>query len=251
MSDNPSNDPPTNNPLGNAGADAEIDALLKGAAELAAGLEEEIGADSDPPSQTGAHGSQSVESQPTEPAPAGSKPAESESVASQPNGLESAGPQQDAQAAPAIDAQLDQIDSLLNRACEELGPNDAPRSPATAADESARADATESHADLPDQFAELSDVGDLPDLDDLPDFDPPTPGTKTPPAAKPKRDRAAGAAEHPSGRWWSVVHRAVDLLDLLDKPLGWISYETRVVIGWAAVAILFAAACITAVSIVG
>jgi hypothetical protein len=245
MSENPSQDQPAGDPLSQTGSEADIDALLAGAAELAAGLDAEVGG---------------------EPGPAAAIP---DDTAASP-GLVQPGDQ--AQSDPTVDAQLDEIDSLLDRACEELGPDkaNAPTGEETpdaggatesqtpqpdgetqhdqdAAAHQARTDAS----GLPEEFADLSDVGDLPNLDDLPDLDPSAPGAgeKSPP--KPARTEAVAPADGQSSRLWALLHRAIDLLDLLDRPLARIGYEVRVVLGWAALATLFAALCICVFSILG
>ncbi len=245
MSENPSQDQPAGDPLSQTGSEADIDALLAGAAELAAGLDAEVGG---------------------EPGPAAAIP---DDTAASP-GLDQPGDQ--AKSDPTVDAQLDEIDSLLDRACEELGPDKAnaptgeetpdaggateSQTPQpdgdTQLDQDAVAHQTQAQVSgLPEEFGDLSDVGDLPNLDDLPDLDPAAPGAGEKPPPKPTRPEVAAPADGQSSRLWALLHRAIDLLDVLDRPLARIGYEVRVVLGWVALATLFAAFCICVFSILG
>ncbi len=260
------NKPSEHNPANDLGSEADIDALLAGAAELAAGLEQELGSDAES-SLDPASGSAPPPDSPipeSKPASAERDPGSISSLFKSSDPAEAAATEQDADTSPELDAQFDQIESLLGQASDELRPGAKPEAerdqpeatedpPAQTEEtgellEAAPPDTNDAADSLAEQLADLSDLGDPAELQNLPTLDPP----EIPSLAEIKVETDLGEvgpiAEPASGPLWPAVHRAIDVLDVLDKPLGRLGPQARVVIGWLALAVLFAAACITALS---
>jgi len=230
MSDNPSpsEDQPAGNPLGEVGAEADVDALLKDAADLAADLGGEVGTD-----------------------PADGTPDSSEE--SPGSGKQAPG--------TTIDAQLEEIEALLDTAGGDVGQDEAqpsaPSEPPPVA--LAEADAPVTPEDVPESAVLDTSFSD----DALPSFDEPGAGPG-PREELPAKTAALGEQGDPPapgepatpilgapGFVFRAVHKALDLLDWTDRPFGPIGYRTRRVIGWVALGTLFAAVCVLVVSRIG
>ncbi len=243
MSDNPSPDNPPSDPLADAAASGDVDALLAAAIKLTSELSENLGAG---------------------PLPEYVPPPKTDAQEKDPND-------------EGVESQLDEIDSLLNEACRELGSDDDPPEDAEAASPNT-ADATlaaagEGVAPAGDTRAApkakapghplMDDPGSLEELgclDDIPDFgEEPDTVTQTPSASDESNLGAdqlvaasldggtiTAAAKH---QWlWSACNKSVGLLDILDKPFGRIGYANRILIGWVAIVTLFASACVLVIS---
>jgi hypothetical protein len=223
MSDNASEDQPAGSPFGEHGAEAEVDALLENTAALAAELGGEVGA-----SQT--------EDQP-------------DPVAESP-------PPADGEQGTALDAQLEEIEALLGTGDD--GPGEGEGEP-TAVDEPAPADAAAGQATSPlpvGDTQEPSPPGTEGPQDKLPVAAEPA---EAPPEAGQPSQRAAetsrpeeqhdqstvGVISGPMRRVQSLLafaaHRGLDLLDWIDRPLSPIGERARRIVGWVALATLFAA----------
>lgn len=230
MSDNPSSseDQPTGNPLDEIRPEADVDALLKDAVDLAADLGGEVGAD-----------------------PAGDTP---DSHEESPDSGEQA-------RRTTIDAQLEEIEALLDTASSDVGQDEAepsaPGEPPSAG--AAEADAPVAREDVPEP--EVLDTSFSEDA--LPSFDEPGAGT-SPRDELPAETAALGERGDPPapggpatavltapGFLLRAAHKALDLLDWADRPSGPIGHRARRVIGWVALGTLFAAVCILVVSKIG
>lgn len=246
MPDDSSTGQPVGDSSGEVPPEGSIDDLLAGAADLAAGLGEEVGMDS----STGA------------PSSAAASPLA-----------------QDTPDRATIDAQLDEIESLLDAAGQDLGA-DAPESDATtlsgppiSAQQEEASHPVPSATQAPSPSApapagagmltaqELAEFEGTPEgfpggdvlqsLDDS--FDDADRRAQEPfeefaagaPTALTDDDRDwSGPANRAPGVLYRTLDRAVDLLELFDHPFVWVGYGARRVVGWAALATIFAAGCI-------
>jgi len=266
MPDNPSKGRPVGDPSGDVPTEGSIDDLLADAADLAADLSEEVGAD---------------------PADNSRSPARADLLA------------QDHAEQTNVDQQLDHIESLLDAAGADLGAeplapetenppqvdvpmsleNASPQpdmlqsacpSPIAADDEIFKADDSRL---TPDDVALPSDDAALPSVDaaepDIAQVEPPLDVDPSPlsddllpavPQAEaafndaasdepdgPMVDEHAGPTESPPPAHTALgrsLDRAADVLDLLDRPVSWIGCDARRLIGWAALATLLVALCV-------
>jgi len=218
VSDKFSDDLPTHD-IGTAG---EIDAVVDSAADQAAQLGREVGVD---PQTSGA----------PEPgtAPSGGEQVDNETV----------------------DDQLDEIESLLGSAADDLGAGDdqardtpgttETEHPAGSVDEQVGADAgTVGPAPRDDAGPDAERLSPDVPVDGIPaaEFDgaPTTDGTEL--------SELDAAADGPTVRDGHLLDRitygVLDVLDHLDRPFGWVGDHARRLVGWVALATLLTAACI-------
>ncbi|MCH7814385.1 MAG: hypothetical protein IID40_10245 [Planctomycetes bacterium] len=266
MSDSPSPDSVPGDPID---GQQDLDALLEDISESAADLSNELGAGE----------------------PATSNRQAGPTVAAE------------RQTPGSIEAQLDEIESLLESAGDDLGvvPSDAgesvkgitqpvespepvevPASPgpeqaAPAHEPSAASPVGDAPGEPSALDTDLQDVGlgdaELPDLNDPSNPDPKPPDSTQPSKVAPSAAENADAtqADHPDGLAdgpgddaaesnaaaarsglaeimrpvqqlpIKVLDGMLDLVDLIDRPFGWVEPQTRLLLGWAALATLFAA----------
>ena len=223
MPDNHSEDQSAGNPLGEPGAEEDVDALLESAAGLAADLGGEIG---------------------TEQADHPPEPAETHPDADQ---------QTDG---TTIDAQLDEIEALRGSTGESLGEDETePPAPGqgvpdldvtgTVASGSAVEDLDSALSDIaPDGAASpsLDEAGETPAVDSPPQESPAEPAGPDASAAPPSSVRGARLA------LIMAAHKGLDMLDRIDRPFQRVGYWVRLVIGWAALATLLVAGCVFVIS---
>ncbi|MCP4590788.1 MAG: hypothetical protein GY842_08585 [bacterium] len=87
---------------------------------------------------------------------------------------------------------------------------------------------------------------DLGDLGGCPSFDEPA-SVEGMPVEEPPESAPAVA---PSGRLAAVSNASCTILEMVDRPFGLISMRVRRVLGWVALAVLFAAVCVLVMSVV-
>ncbi len=225
MSDNPSKDLPAGDPPEMGAGEEEIDSLLEGASELAGELGEEVGTAADSGS-----------------------PRDVDLVA---------------ETNSSVDAQLDELESVLGEAAGDLDEaEDQPSDPmADASDEAdeAPADQAPPENEPPEPPAPAEPAtgfgitdddleefeGSVPEFDDLDD----QPRARAS-AAAPANTDADDAEESPAsqcsgllGLVLRVADKLADALDMIDRPFGWVAYRIRRWIGYTALALLFAGIC--------
>ena len=235
MSETPSNEPPTDDPLGATAGEEDLDTVLANAADLAAELSEEVGAATDQ----------------------GKKPPAGGAAIPPDAGDDNV----------SIDQQLDDIEKLLDRAADaqkehedqdDSESDDGSTLPASDEISYESEDPSASSTDEPPPAGlsgiELSEE-DLDALDiAVPDLGEPgdlSLDMEAPPSANgdtPEADGPAGGQRGASRAVWRVAVRVgdklADVLDLVDRLFGWVTYDLRRLIGYAALVTLLAAGCV-------